>query len=162
MASTSMYPSALPRIDDNHYPEIRIIALGFLGVRLHVICFTLIDDGVRIISFRKQTDGRYDIMNMKPIIDKSGEVSELDREDMNRFRTATELFPKELLAVLPKRKPGQRGVQKMLQKKSLTVRYSRNVLEYFRSTGPRGQARIDAALKQWVAQHGQGSERKGH
>ncbi|RPJ16970.1 MAG: BrnT family toxin [Desulfobacteraceae bacterium] len=35
------------------YPEIRIIALGFLGVRLHVICFTPIDDGVRIISFRK-------------------------------------------------------------------------------------------------------------
>lgn len=35
------------------YPEIRIIALGFLGVRLHVICFTPIDGGVRIISFRK-------------------------------------------------------------------------------------------------------------
>jgi hypothetical protein len=35
------------------YPETRIIALGFLGVRLHVICFTPIDGGVRIISFRK-------------------------------------------------------------------------------------------------------------
>jgi len=35
------------------YPETRIIALGFLGMRLHVICFTLIDGGVRIISFRK-------------------------------------------------------------------------------------------------------------
>jgi len=41
--------------EDNRmdYPEVRIIALGFLGVRLHVICFTPIDDGVRIISFRK-------------------------------------------------------------------------------------------------------------
>ena len=41
--------------EDNRvdYPETRIIALGFLGVRLHVICFTLIDGGVRIISFRK-------------------------------------------------------------------------------------------------------------
>jgi len=38
------------RID---YPEARIIALGFLGVRLHVICFTPIDGGVRIISLRK-------------------------------------------------------------------------------------------------------------
>ena len=35
------------------YPETRIIALGFLGVRLHVICFTPIDGGARIISFRK-------------------------------------------------------------------------------------------------------------
>jgi len=35
------------------YQETRIIALGFLGVRLHVICFTPIDGGVRIISFRK-------------------------------------------------------------------------------------------------------------
>ena len=35
------------------YPETRIIAVGFLGVRLHVICFTPIDGGVRIISFRK-------------------------------------------------------------------------------------------------------------
>jgi uncharacterized DUF497 family protein len=35
------------------YPETRIIALGFMGVRLHVICFTPIEGGVRIISFRK-------------------------------------------------------------------------------------------------------------
>ena len=35
------------------YQETRIIALGFLGVRLHVICFTPIDGGVRVISFRK-------------------------------------------------------------------------------------------------------------
>ena len=41
--------------EDNRmdYPEARIIALGFLGVRLHVICFTPIDGGVRIISLRK-------------------------------------------------------------------------------------------------------------
>jgi uncharacterized DUF497 family protein len=39
--------------DRMDYPEDRIIALGFLGVRLHVICFTPIDGGVRIISFRK-------------------------------------------------------------------------------------------------------------
>jgi uncharacterized protein (DUF4415 family) len=100
-------------------------------------------------------------MKMKPLTDKSGEVRELTREDMNRFRPATEVLPKELLAVLPKRKPGQRGVQKMPKKESVTVRYSGNVLEYFRSTGPGWQARIDAALKEWVAQHGQGSERKG-
>ena len=35
------------------YPETRIIALGFLGERLHVICFTPTDGGARISSFRK-------------------------------------------------------------------------------------------------------------
>jgi uncharacterized DUF497 family protein len=37
----------------NDYSEIRIVALGFIELRLHVICFTPIDDGVRIISFCK-------------------------------------------------------------------------------------------------------------
>lgn len=35
------------------YPERRFVGLGFLGLRLHVICFTPIKGGIRIISFRK-------------------------------------------------------------------------------------------------------------
>lgn len=35
------------------YPEVRLVALGFLGERLHVLCFTPIEDGIRVISFRK-------------------------------------------------------------------------------------------------------------
>lgn len=35
------------------YPEKRYVALGYLGIRLHVLCFTPIEGGVRIISFRK-------------------------------------------------------------------------------------------------------------
>lgn len=35
------------------YPERRFIAMGYLGTRLHVLCFTPIKNGVRIISFRK-------------------------------------------------------------------------------------------------------------
>lgn len=33
--------------------ERRFIALGALGQRVHVMCFTLVADGVRIISLRK-------------------------------------------------------------------------------------------------------------
>lgn len=36
-----------------NYSEDRIIALGFLDGHLHVVCFTPIDGGVRVISFRK-------------------------------------------------------------------------------------------------------------
>ena len=35
------------------YPEVRYVALGFLDSRLHVLCFTPIEDGIRVISFRK-------------------------------------------------------------------------------------------------------------
>lgn len=32
---------------------MRYVALGMLGERLHVLCFTEITDGIRVISFRK-------------------------------------------------------------------------------------------------------------
>lgn len=35
------------------YGESRVVAIGFLEERLHVLCFTPTEDGVRIISFRK-------------------------------------------------------------------------------------------------------------
>ncbi len=35
------------------YPEKRIIARSYLDGRLHILCFTPVKDGVRIISFRK-------------------------------------------------------------------------------------------------------------
>jgi uncharacterized DUF497 family protein len=35
------------------YSEHRIVGLGYLEKRLHVLCFIHISDGVRIISFRK-------------------------------------------------------------------------------------------------------------
>jgi hypothetical protein len=35
------------------YPEERFVAVGFLGKRLHVLCFTPVAGGIRVISFRK-------------------------------------------------------------------------------------------------------------
>jgi len=35
------------------YHEVRYVAVGFLDGRLHVLCFTPIDGGIRVISFRK-------------------------------------------------------------------------------------------------------------
>ncbi len=42
--------------DRNVYPERRFIAVGYLDERLHVLCFTPIAGGVRIISFRKANE----------------------------------------------------------------------------------------------------------
>ncbi|MGA2897332.1 MAG: BrnT family toxin [Acidobacteriaceae bacterium] len=33
--------------------ELRYLAKGFLGERLHVLCFKVVEDGIRVISFRK-------------------------------------------------------------------------------------------------------------
>lgn len=35
------------------YPEGRFVAVGYLNYRLHILCFTPIRDGIRVISFRK-------------------------------------------------------------------------------------------------------------
>ncbi len=40
---------------DTHktYPEVRLVAVGFLDKRLHVLCFTPLPLSIRVISFRK-------------------------------------------------------------------------------------------------------------
>lgn len=49
------------------------------------------------------------------------------------------------------RRPGQRGPGKKAKKVLLSVRYSPEVVEYFKSTGPGWQTRMDKALQEWVA-----------
>lgn len=39
--------------DRREYGETRYTAVGFLGERLHVLCFVDVADGIRVISFRK-------------------------------------------------------------------------------------------------------------
>lgn len=46
-----------------------------------------------------------------------------------------------------------RGPQKAPTKVAVTVRYSRNVVEYFKKTGEGWQARMDDVLKRYVARH---------
>ena len=36
-----------------NYPEPRLVAVDYLESRLHVLCFTPTEDGIRVISFRK-------------------------------------------------------------------------------------------------------------
>jgi len=40
--------------DTRHsYPELRIVALGYVAKRLHVLVFSETEHGIRVISFRK-------------------------------------------------------------------------------------------------------------
>ena len=53
-----------------------------------------------------------------------------------------------LAALRRARGPGQKP-----RKTQLTVRYSPEVVAYFKATGKGWQARMDAALKEWITQH---------
>lgn len=48
---------------------------------------------------------------------------------------------------------GQRGAQKMPRKVPTALRLSPEVVEFFRSTGPGWQTRVDAALREYVKTH---------
>lgn len=51
------------------------------------------------------------------------------------------------------RLPGQRGPQKRPTKVPVTVRYSPEVVEYFKGTGEGWQTRMNDALREYVRQH---------
>ena len=54
-------------------------------------------------------------------------------------------------ALVAKRKPGQRGPQVAPTKQLVSVRYSPEVLAFFKASGAGWQSRMDDALKQWVS-----------
>ena len=58
------WQSASVAVDNrNTYPEQRLVAIGYLNERLHVLCFTPIAGGIRVISLRranKREDSRYE------------------------------------------------------------------------------------------------------
>ena len=65
---------------------------------------------------------------------------------------AQPLTPKQLKAMVPLR--GLRGRPKSANPKQLvSVRYSAEVLEYFKSTGEGWQSRMDGVLRQYVTRH---------
>jgi len=86
-------------------------------------------------------------MSRKPLTDKSGEVRELTRGDIRAMRPAAEVLPPELLAILPKRKPGQRGPQRAPVKKKISLRVDADVLAHYKATGPGWQRRVNETLR---------------
>ena len=84
----------------------------------------------------------------KPLIDSDGEVRELTAKDMARFKPAGEVLPSSL-----RKKLGVRGPQKSPTKERITIRLSRDVVTQFRATGVGWQTRMDAALRQYIAEH---------
>jgi uncharacterized DUF497 family protein len=49
------------------YPEKRFITMAFLDERLHVICYTPVPGGIRVISFRKANKREVNLYEQKTI-----------------------------------------------------------------------------------------------
>ncbi|MFT3821226.1 MAG: BrnA antitoxin family protein [Rubrivivax sp.] len=62
-------------------------------------------------------------------------------------------------ALAAKRAPGQRGPQVAPTKQLVSVRYSPEVLAFFKAGGAGWQTRMDEALKQWVSGQGKAKRR---
>lgn len=86
-------------------------------------------------------------MSKKPLTSRNGEVRELTRADLRAMRPVREVLPAELVAILPKRRPGQRGPQRNPTKQQVTLRLDQDVLRHFRSKGPGWQSHINKSLR---------------
>ena len=84
-----------------------------------------------------------------PLTDKNGEVRELTKEDLKNFKSAEEVLPAELLAVLPKR---GRPISET-PKKAVSIRLSDDVVSAFKATGKGWHTRINDALRDWLKEH---------
>ena len=85
----------------------------------------------------------------KPSMDESGEVRELTLKDLQQFKPIQEAgLPDSLL-----KKLGVRGPQKAPTKVRVSLRLSREVVDYFRATGDGWQTRMDGELLEMVHKH---------
>jgi uncharacterized protein (DUF4415 family) len=83
-----------------------------------------------------------------PVINVDGEVGDLSNVNSSLFKPAGEVLPPSLM-----KKLGVRGAQKAPTKERITVRLSPDIVQTFRATGKGWQARLDAALRDWLKTH---------
>ena len=80
-----------------------------------------------------------------PLVDKDGEVRELNEADFKRMKPLRERNPN-----IPKR---VRGPQKAPTKVPVSIRLNPEVVEYFKATGTGWQSRIGTVLQDYIASH---------
>lgn len=83
-----------------------------------------------------------------PVIKVDGEVGDVSNVNASLFKPAGEVLPPSLM-----KKLGVRGAQKAPTKVRITVRLSPDIVQTFRATGEGWQARLDAALRDWLKTH---------
>ncbi len=93
---------------------------------------------------RKSADKELGQNQASPMIGNDGEVRELTKADMKKFRPAAEVLPAEVHAMLGIRR---RGAQVMPVKEPVSIRLDADVLKYYRATGSGWQSRVNQILR---------------
>lgn len=86
-------------------------------------------------------------MTRKPRYDRDDFPPVTTREEFRKFRPAEEVLPPEVLAHLPKRRPGQRGPGKKPAKVVVAFRLDPDVAEAVRASGEGYGVRVNALLR---------------
>lgn len=83
---------------------------------------------------------------MKPLTNKNGDVRELTKEDMKRFRPMKEVFPElanaKNITVKALGRP-----KKENPKQAISIRLDADVVSYFKNSGKGWQSKINEVLK---------------
>ncbi len=95
--------------------------------------------------------------NMKKRINPKlidSENPELTNDDFAKMRPASEVLPELFCAEIAKELLIPRGRPRLEKtKEHINIRLSPDVVEHFKSAGSGWQSRIDAALRQYIAEH---------
>ncbi len=82
------------------------------------------------------------------------ENPELTNDDFAKMRPASEVLPELFCAEIAKELLIPRGRPRLEKtKEHINIRLSPEVVEHFKSAGSGWQSRIDAALRQYIAEH---------
>ena len=83
-----------------------------------------------------------------PLIDENDEALDLADLPVGALKPAHQVLDAQLAKRL-----GVRGPQKLPTKERITIRLSKDVLNFFRSSGDGWQTRVDQALHDWMKRH---------
>ena len=87
-------------------------------------------------------------------IEADGDARELTDEELARMRPAAEVLPEVAAAYKAGQLKGRGRPRKANPKVQVSIRYSPEVIAYFKATGRGWQTRMDEALRDWIAEHG--------
>jgi uncharacterized protein (DUF4415 family) len=154
-----VWEDAVVQVDDRDYGEIRYIAFGPIGSRLHCVWFKIREEKIRIIGLKKGQRERGKDMARKLTLSTKAEDGEINRgiardpgmpewteQNFAVARRAKDVLPPALYDALVKERRG-RGPQKTPIKKPVTIRVDPDVLKSYKSTGKGWQSRMNEVLR---------------
>ena len=156
-----VFDSPMITVEDTRerYGEHRLQSLGWFAERVVFLVWTERDDGARVIPAAMVTNMKR-ASTSKPLAFSKKQMKAAIAAAPDKVNDPTCPYDpndatavKEFWAKGEVRLPGQRGPQKNPTKIAVTVRYSPEVLEYFRSTGEGWQTRMNDALRAYVKRH---------